>query len=149
MLRTVISLSAAAAFAVAQPQSAPNGKTLFEKNCAVCHRPGAENRTPLPDQLGQLSQQAIVGSLETGPMKAQGASLTPAERTAIARFLSKDASLKTTDASSNMCPAGGPLANIEGWNGWGVDLVNSRYQPAKAAGITAGDVPHLKLAWAF
>ena len=149
MLRHLFSLFAAAAFATAQNQPAPNGKALFEKNCAVCHRPGAENRTPLPDQLGQLSQQAIVASLETGPMKAQGASLTPAERTAIARFLSKDASLKTTNASSNMCPAGGSLKSIEGWNGWGVDLVNSRYQPAKAAGITSEDIPHLKLAWAF
>ena len=32
------------------------------------------------------------------------------------------------------------------WNGWGADLENSRYQPG---GLAAGDVPKLKLKWAF
>ena len=103
----------------------------------------------MPDALAQLSQQAIVAALETGAMKAQGASLTPAERAAIARFLSKDAGLRTTSATPNMCAAGATLNSIDGWNGWGIDLVNSRFQPAKAAGMTADDVPRLKLAWAF
>ena len=134
--------------ATAQNSSGPNGKALFEKNCAVCHRAGAENRTPLPEALAQLSQQGIVAALETGAMKQQGAGLTPAERVSIARFLSKDAGVTQTKATSNVCPAGA-LTNIDGWNGWGADLVNSRYQPPKAAGITASDVPHLKLAWAF
>ena len=35
------------------------------------------------------------------------------------------------------------------WNGWGNDLANTRYQPAKTAGVTATDVPKLKLKWAF
>jgi polyvinyl alcohol dehydrogenase (cytochrome) len=33
------------------------------------------------------------------------------------------------------------------WNGWGRDLDNSRYQPEPA--LRAGDVPKLKLKWAF
>ena len=33
------------------------------------------------------------------------------------------------------------------WNGWGRDLSNSRYQPEPA--LRAGDVPKLKLKWAF
>ena len=145
MFRSALALLGFAAIAAAQP----NGKALFEKNCAVCHKPGAENRTPLPEALAQLSQQAIVGALDTGPMKVQGAALTPAERTAIARFLSKDTSARITAAAANTCPPGGPLANIDGWNGWGVDLVNSRFQAPKAAGLSAEDIPHLKLAWAF
>jgi polyvinyl alcohol dehydrogenase (cytochrome) len=35
------------------------------------------------------------------------------------------------------------------WNGWGVDATNSRYQPASGAGLSADDVPRLKLKWAF
>ena len=35
------------------------------------------------------------------------------------------------------------------WNGWGVDLSNSRFQPAKHAQLTASQVPQLKLKWAF
>jgi polyvinyl alcohol dehydrogenase (cytochrome) len=39
-------------------------------------------------------------------------------------------------------PAGSP-----GWNGWGGDLANTRFQPA--AQISADQVPRLKLKWAF
>ena len=35
------------------------------------------------------------------------------------------------------------------WNGWSVDATNARFQSAKAAGITAAQVPNLKLKWAF
>src|SRR5205807_9618186 len=35
------------------------------------------------------------------------------------------------------------------WNGWGADLTNSRFQPADHAGLTADQVPQLKLKWAF
>jgi polyvinyl alcohol dehydrogenase (cytochrome) len=35
------------------------------------------------------------------------------------------------------------------WNGWGVSLSNSRFQEASAAGLTAAEVPRLKLKWAF
>ena len=41
------------------------------------------------------------------------------------------------------------LKNAPSWNGWGIDLTNSRFQNAKAAGLTAADVPKLKLKWAF
>src|SRR3954468_10100000 len=36
-----------------------------------------------------------------------------------------------------------------GWNGWGNGLANTRFQPADQAGITAAQVPALKLKWAF
>jgi polyvinyl alcohol dehydrogenase (cytochrome) len=35
------------------------------------------------------------------------------------------------------------------WNGWGNDVANTRFQNAKAAGLTAADVPRLTLKWAF
>jgi polyvinyl alcohol dehydrogenase (cytochrome) len=38
-------------------------------------------------------------------------------------------------------------ASAGNWNGWGGDLANSRFQPQP--GLTADDVPHLKLKWAF
>ena len=41
-----------------------------------------------------------------------------------------------------------PLAGPH-WNGWGAGADNHRFQPAAMAGLTAGDVPKLKLAWAF
>ena len=41
-------------------------------------------------------------------------------------------------------PADGPA-----WNGWGADSGNTRFQPAQGAGLTAAQVPRLKLKWAF
>jgi polyvinyl alcohol dehydrogenase (cytochrome) len=40
-------------------------------------------------------------------------------------------------------------ASLPMWNGWGNDAANTRFQPAKAAGMTAADVPKLTLKWAF
>src|SRR5436190_1061199 len=46
-------------------------------------------------------------------------------------------------------PAMSAPAAGTGWNGWGVDNSNTRFQPAAAAGLTAAQVPRLKLKWAF
>ncbi|MBN8730828.1 MAG: PQQ-like beta-propeller repeat protein [Acidobacteria bacterium] len=42
-----------------------------------------------------------------------------------------------------------PRTDSTFWNGWGVDAANSRYQPAAMAGLSAADIPRLKLKWAF
>ena len=36
-----------------------------------------------------------------------------------------------------------------GWNGWGNGAVNTRFQSSSQAGLTAADVPKLRLKWAF
>jgi polyvinyl alcohol dehydrogenase (cytochrome) len=83
-------------------------------------------------------------------MKAQGSGLSAAERQAVAGYLAAKTAPTTGEASENMCPAGAPpLANMKGWNGWGVDLVNSRMQTPQDGGIHAEDVPKLKVKWAF
>lgn len=35
------------------------------------------------------------------------------------------------------------------WNGWGVGPTNTRFQPASQAGLTAEQVPRLRLKWSF
>src|ERR1700686_2240590 len=50
------------------------------------------------------------------------------------------------------CPGNGRLGAVASgpaWNGWGADASNSRFQSAQAAGLTAEQVPRLKLKWAF
>ncbi len=52
--------------------------------------------------------------------------------------------------NAQQCPGNAPFdASGPAWNGWGIDLSNSRFQPAKAAQLTANQVPMLKLKWAF
>jgi len=46
------------------------------------------------------------------------------------------------------CPGNSRMAGPE-WNGWGVDTSNTRFQTEKNAGLTAAQVPKLKLKWAF
>ena len=54
--------------------------------------------------------------------------------------------------ASSTCATNPPLADPSSgaaWNGWGAGLSNSRFQTPKAAQLTARDVPHLKMKWAF
>ncbi|MDP8979219.1 MAG: PQQ-binding-like beta-propeller repeat protein [Acidobacteriota bacterium] len=150
MLRTLVCTVIASACAAAATEDRPDGKVLFAKQCAVCHKPGGENRVPVPEALGHLSKAAIVAALDTGSMKVQGASLSPAQRMAIADFLTAGNAGRVETGTANACAGGtSPLPNLNGWNGWGVDPANTRFQPGAAAGLPAADVPKLKLKWAF
>jgi polyvinyl alcohol dehydrogenase (cytochrome) len=103
----------------------------------------------MPEDLAQMPWQNILAALETGVMKAQGASLTPAERSAVARFLGKSSSDASSE-STGSCPANqSPTPSRNSWNGWGVDNQNTRFQPAEAAGLNAAEVSNLHLKWAF
>ena len=95
-------------------------------------------------------------------MRRQGAALSSAERRAVSAFLagrpagSYRAPLEMIGKEA-YCAAGAPAAGAAprdplagaAWNGWGIDARNSRSQTAAAAGISAADVPKLKLKWAF
>ena len=125
---------------------AQDGAALFEKHCASCHRPGTNTRAPLRDALASMPRPAILAALETGSMKTQGAALTAAHRRALAEFLSTAGT--TAESRTGYCTApAAKLTGAIGWNGWGVDLSNTRFQPSP--GLTAPQVPTLKLKWAF
>lgn len=126
------------------------GREVFIKNCAVCHHENSGTRAPLPSVLRQMSSQEILGALETGVMKAQGAQLTAGEREAVAHFLSprREAVQKivTGFCSANSAPLS---AGDASWNGWGNSATNARFQAAKQAGLDRNSVKNLKLKWAF
>ncbi|HXP87142.1 MAG TPA: PQQ-binding-like beta-propeller repeat protein [Bryobacteraceae bacterium] len=46
------------------------------------------------------------------------------------------------------CSASAPPPSTANWNGWS-DAANTRFQPARAAGLTPQSTPRLKLKWAF
>lgn len=139
-----------------EPLRAQEGAALFSKHCAVCHEAGGESRAPGRAALRQLSPERILVVLETGVMYRQGLARTPAERRAIAAFLSDKplgseplnpmprSAFCDNSANAFRDPLSGPV-----WNGWGVTLTNTRFQSAEAAGISPDDVPRLKLKWAF
>ncbi|MCY3969515.1 MAG: PQQ-binding-like beta-propeller repeat protein [Acidobacteria bacterium] len=131
------------------------GGSLFEEHCAPCHgSPEPGSRAPDREALRQFTPERVLESLTTGAMSVEVPGLTDEERREVAQWAAGRA-LGTAggDASSmpNRCPSkpfGDPFAGA-GWNGWGPDGGNSRFQPAAAAGLTADQVPRLTLKWAF
>jgi polyvinyl alcohol dehydrogenase (cytochrome) len=143
-MRAFLTLCVAASLCRAQ-----DAQVLFAKHCAGCHQPGSETRAPLPTALKLLSKEKILAALETGTMKGQGATLTGAERLALASHLAGAG--EEVQAQAAACPASkfSVPATEAAWIGWGADLTNTRFQSAKAAGLDREKVARLKLKWAF
>ena len=137
--------------------TAMGGLHLFELHCAACHGNSvAGQRAPDLSALMKLTPEEILSVLTIGPMSTQAQSLTDVEKRSIAEFLSgrPPGIGETGDAKlmSNRCPSNPPLTDPSAgptWNGWGVDVANSRFQNTKGAGISADQVPMLKLKWTF
>jgi polyvinyl alcohol dehydrogenase (cytochrome) len=130
------------------PAQNRDGATVFQQVCNNCHKQNSPTQAPLPDVLRKMPVQAILTALETGKMAAIGANLSASERTAVAGYLGV-AGVESIPQSAH-CSSNVPLAkSAPSWNGWGIDLTNTRFQNAKAAGLTVSDVPKLKLKWAF
>ena len=126
---------------------------LFQARCATCHSGAADSRAPGRQTLAMAAPEAIVRTLTVGTMQVQGAELSPNERRAIAEFLTRR---KVNDAgpavTSGRCTLSPPLCDPETtprWNGWGITVTNTRFQPAVAARLAPSAVPQLKLKWAF
>lgn len=140
-----------------QSAGTESGFAVFQTKCMGCHgNPAMKDRAPDPETLRQLAPEAIYEALTTGPMKVQGSALTEDQRRMVAVFMSGRTfgSEAQGDASKmpNRCEANPPMSDpADGarWNGWSPDVMNSRFQTAKNAGITADQVPKLKLKWAF
>jgi polyvinyl alcohol dehydrogenase (cytochrome) len=137
--------------AAAQP---PDGAALFKEHCATCHQtaPVANSQAPTTAVLAQKSQEEILRALESGPMVIYGNRMSEIGRHAVAAFLTSNTSSTAASSMANSCatkdpitPAG--LLSKENWNGWGVDIVNSRYQTHTSIG--PGNISSLKLKWAF
>src|SRR3972149_6187150 len=133
------------------PTPPPNGGLLFMRGCAPCPLGAVAEGVPNRDKLATYETSAIVTALDQEVMRLQGANLTPAERTAIAEYLTgTDFTPQETDYAGGMCPnppAFAAFADDPGWRGWGPDMRNTRFQTH--GGLGAADVPRLELKWAF
>jgi polyvinyl alcohol dehydrogenase (cytochrome) len=131
------------------PDFKQDGSYLFQANCAGCHAPFNPVRAPWPATLKVMQRSAILSALETGRMRAAGATLSPEQRAAIVNYLGRSDPAQPS-AAVNACPAGAKgMTNTPLWNGWGADLANSRFQSAEKAGLNKEQIPRLKVKWAF
>jgi polyvinyl alcohol dehydrogenase (cytochrome) len=150
-----LALALSAADALAQP----SGAELYTRACAQCHDSSdTQMRAPKRDVMRAMTPEAILRALQAGTMRPFAQQLSAAEQEAVAVHLAGrgfaqqaaavasagDGQCKSADGGTSFASMGGP-----GWNGWGADLANSRFQTAAAAGLSADTVGRLRLKWAF
>jgi polyvinyl alcohol dehydrogenase (cytochrome) len=135
----------------ARAQSAPMEgdarQALFEQHCAICHNNPA-TRAPSVASLRAMSPGFVVDALTTGIMQGPGAALAPAQRAAVAEFLT-GRKLADDAPMAGRC-SGAPAALKTGassYNGWGGNPENWRFQ--RDPGIAAVDLRRIEVAWAF
>ena len=149
----LIALMTASAATAQTP--APDGAAVFDRACASCHaKPAADSRAPTREVLRNVAPEAIMTALTVGNMFRQGSELTDAERRAVAGFLAgRPVGTPAPPSIVSRCtatPAPLQASMLDaGWNGWGAGVANTRFQPAAKGGLTATNVPRLKLKWAF
>ena len=151
----------AVAIAILWPAGSSNAQTtkgavIFEQHCASCHgNPSAA--TPAPDVLSlwKMTSEAIYAALGKAPHTSL-TGVTDSDLREVAFYLGRRRVdiAKITDAKLilNPCPGNSPIGDLSSkplWNGWGNDVSNARFQTAKGAGLSANQVPNLKLKWAF
>ena len=130
------------------PEFVQDGSYLYHSRCVSCHTPFNAVRAPWPDTLTTMLQPAILTALETGKMNALGAEMSHEQRVAVANYLGRAPAQQT--AYAKPCAGGsGPISHSPLWNGWGVDLSNSRFQPAELAGLSKAQISRLQVKWAF
>src|SRR5947209_9584748 len=133
--------------------SAQDGAALYKARCVSCHD-APTGRIPPVSALKTMSPAKILAALVSGSMKQQAAGLTGSERYALITYLAAPAPQPVPPRPpAAFCRAGVQPASSDSesaaWKSWGLDLANTRFQTAAAAGITAATVPNLKLKWAF
>ena len=126
-----------------------DGAAVFQTVCSNCHKEGSPMNAPLPDVLRK----------HAGPGDSHGAGIgkNAGHRRGVERRRAGGRGQISGCRGRGIHPAVRALFRQclrsrrmrPSWNGWGIDPTNSRFQNAKAAGLTAADVPKLKLKWAF
>ncbi len=142
------------------------GEALYKERCAACHD-NATERTPPREVISKNPPSFILAAMQAGIMQPMAAGLSEDQMKAIALYLSPVAGARGTagdpDANAIWGPSSadmpldapkcvGPVPPTDPgianqWIGWSPKLDNARYQPN--AGLTAADVPRLKVKWAF
>src|SRR5580704_5633734 len=162
MKRFMFVLTAAASLvmlpATADPALAQStvGLRLFETKCASCHQSAQDQKAPDASVLRKMKPEVVYAAFsKESHTQIQG--LSEDDKKMLAGYLGgrKLGVTEIADAKAmpNRCASNSPMGDIAAgpmWNGWGVDpSTNARFQPATAAGLSAEQVPNLKLKWAF
>ncbi len=128
-----------------------DGESVYKQRCAACHD-GGVGRAPRAEALKLMSPEGVETALTSGIMSIQGLVMSTGEIHSVAEFVTgkkfgNEALPNRAFCNGSALFPADPLAGPH-WTGWG-GSDNRREQTAAMAGITAADVPKLKLKWAF
>lgn len=143
----------------ASPQTVDNqaGEAVFNARCKNCHDPAIE-RAPGRTELAIRPRTDIVRALTSGMMVPMAQGLSPVEIQSVAAFLSPlpaatDESPRRRAAIpalgvDRVCAIHPPIQASSGdWPSFGISPASDRFQ--SQPGLTATDIPKLKVKWAF
>ena len=159
-----ICLSAGSALAQSAPGPDAGGASartergfgIFQSQCLNCHGKPEYKEAPSPAALREMSPEHIYDVLTRGVMlPIIGKTLSDPDRKVVAEMISgrlMGDSIGSAATMPNRCPANlrmpDPAAG-PAWNGFGLNIGNSRYQPDPGKTLNAGSISQLKLKWAF
>src|SRR5262245_8694908 len=132
----------------AQVLSAQDGAAIYKERCASCHD-APEGRVPPLSAIKAMRGEAIYLALTGGVMQTQAKGLSAAQIFALLGYIAPTGGTQPDAPKLDRTCTGETSFRLEGassWNGWSPNVTNTRFQ---AAGLSATDVPKLKLKWAF
>src|SRR3970282_922103 len=119
------------------PEAGHPGYLVYARTCAGCHDTGEED-APSLETLRLLQPTIVLNSLDFGRLLPSGSLLSASERRSVAEYvtgtpLGEDQLY--SDSAARCDPPKGVVDFSEGprWNGWGVDLANTRRQSGAMA----------------
>jgi len=132
------------------PDANNPGAALYAQKCAQCHDHPVD-RIPARVFLSIVkTPEQVVTALTSGVMQPMAAGLSADQIKSLASYVTgkEVGATHDPDPNANLCTARAVLKpGPKDWSSWGRDSGNSRFQAEP--GITAADVPKLKVKWVF
>ncbi len=133
------------------PGTKPPGAAVYRQICSKCHE-GQAPKAPARAILGMMTPELIYRALTVGIMREQAKTLSDTDKRSVAEYLTGAKFGARSHAAAPHCTgtaARFDLSQPPDVYGWGQELDNDHFVPANVADLAVGDIPRLKLKWAF
>jgi polyvinyl alcohol dehydrogenase (cytochrome) len=144
--------AAAAPELAAAPAGPHPGEEVYQKACASCHDNAEATKAPNRDTLARMTPGMIVNAMITGRMAAQASTLSSAEVSFVADYLSSATEASDEWIETIRCPAARSTPRLDATPSvatFGFDLRNSRQLSNAQAGLSNAAMKDMELAWAI
>jgi len=131
----------------------------YQLSCGTCHGTRGtiiDGKVALSiGELQEYSPERVYDLLNKATTAPHAGNFNDLQKRQFAEFLSgrpMNSAAGDSKTMPNKCSSNPTMANPASrpsWNGWGSGEKNARFQTASNAGLTAAQVPNLKLKWAF